>query len=543
MAVEVEAAGQVDEFLRILGRRIWWIIIPVAIIGSLGAFFAVVVPKKYVVETSVMVRDGDEQTGRLGQSASAIEGAVAKINITSSARIDTVLNAMRIDGYESMKDADRIEFRDDILKDLRVSTPTMAREADQQLVEITFQHTDPQKAFDFVDRLRESWTSEVLERHLARERTELTETREKLNDLVKERAKVNDDLTVLRTEHHIPPPSETELLKNNSLPASFKEEEDINKLCRTLRAEIEELDLEIERRKNDWASMPPLIESVAVNSSRGVKSRLEEIDEQILGLQDQIRKNDYSPSNSNYQLLQKRIADLRDSRREVQTERVQFETTDLVENKQRSLLRAEIDKQEFLRDQKARQLANSLNRLAELEDKNEELQGAITEARALERKEASLSEEISLLRIRSNELDIRVQKLQSPEGDPFEILKHPVVPNKATSPNPYVIAFGSIFFGLALGFGLAILKEYSKSCFRSARELNRVMTHPVLGTINAIRTRRERARAFLLRSVLGGGSLLFVISVGYVTWAFAKKQEALTDPLKRAIQSFQEMLK
>ena len=83
MAVEVEAAGQVDEFLRVLRRRIWWIIIPVALIGSLGTFFAVVVPKKFVVRTKVMVRDGDEQTGTLGQRASAIEGAVAKINITS----------------------------------------------------------------------------------------------------------------------------------------------------------------------------------------------------------------------------------------------------------------------------------------------------------------------------------------------------------------------------------------------------------------------------------------------------------------------------
>ena len=46
MAVEVEAAGQIDEFIRVLRRRIWWIVVPLSVIGSLGIFYAVVVPKK-----------------------------------------------------------------------------------------------------------------------------------------------------------------------------------------------------------------------------------------------------------------------------------------------------------------------------------------------------------------------------------------------------------------------------------------------------------------------------------------------------------------
>ena len=55
MAVEVEAAGQIDEFISILKRRKWLLIVPVVVIGSLGSFFAVVVPKKYVSEMKVMV--------------------------------------------------------------------------------------------------------------------------------------------------------------------------------------------------------------------------------------------------------------------------------------------------------------------------------------------------------------------------------------------------------------------------------------------------------------------------------------------------------
>ena len=41
MAIEVEAAGQVDEFFRVLKRRVWWILVPLCVIGSLGAFWCI----------------------------------------------------------------------------------------------------------------------------------------------------------------------------------------------------------------------------------------------------------------------------------------------------------------------------------------------------------------------------------------------------------------------------------------------------------------------------------------------------------------------
>ena len=189
-----------------------------------------------------------------------------------------------------------------------------------------------------------------------------------------------------------------------------------------------------------------------------------------------------------------------------------------------------------------RQRQNLKDRLQIVDNDNQQKYDALAKLKILDRKEVAISETIQILRGEVSKLDISVQKLSSPEGNPFEVLLKPSLPIKPTSPNPWVIAIGSILFGLALGFALAILKEYSKSCFRSARELNRVMTNPVLGTINAIRTRRERARSFLMRSVLAGGSLLFVLSMAYVTWAWAKKPEALTQPLIDAIQKFHNLL-
>ena len=544
MAVEVEAAGQVDEFLRVLRRRIWWIIIPLAIIGSFGTFFAVVVPKKFVVNTKVMVRDGDEQTGKLGQSASAIEGAVAKINITSPARIASVLNNLAIKDWRSLTDSERDEYRQRLTEDLSVSTPTMARDANQQLVEIRFQHTNASRALLFIKALTKSWTEEVLQRHLAREETELRETVEELNSLNKERIQIVEDLRRIRTEYGIPPSSHTELLKVNSKPASFDQQDKISAQIIELAAVIVESDYEIQRQTAEFSAMPALIEGEAVDDSGSVEKRMAALDEQIESIKDEMAQYGWSPSHSSFRIAERKIQDLTKRKAALGAERQQanLEPTGLVENAERLELGRMLTRLTAERDSKIRQRANLQDQFRVLDDENQQLQGAMSRIAILERKEAEVSETINGLRGTRSRLDIRVQKLSSPEGNPFEVLQKPRLPIRPTSPNPWVISIGSIMFGLALGFGLAILKEFSKSCFRSARDLNRVMTHPVLGTVNAIRTRRERARTFLLRSVLGGGSLLFVLSMGYVTWAWANKPEALTQPLIDAITKFQEIL-
>lgn len=548
MAVEVEAAGQVDEFIRILRRRIWWIIVPVAVIGSLGVFFAVVVPKKYVVSTKVLVGDSDEQSGDQGRSNSATEGAVAKINLTSTDRIHALLlrtNWGKPEDYRSMLPDDQGEYRDDLLKDLRVSTPAMARDADQQLVGITFEHTNKTRAKEFLNLLRQDWIEDVLLRHLAMANTDLRETDEKLKDLVKEREVVMDDLRSTRTEFKIPPPSQADFLGLESRMTSFAEQDRLVSLVTDLEYEIGELRWDIERDEDKWARMDPWQEPASVAPASSVDKKISDIDEQISALEEEIAVHDWLPNHSGYRQVQVRIEALKDKRVKVRQEeqRDQFETGDLVPNQERKALRSTIDEQNVVLAQLLRKQRETELRLGELDGQNEELQAALVKTKVKGREEDVLSEEIRALSMKKTSLELKVRGLQGEEGNPFKIVERPREPSKPTSPNAWAIAIGSIVFGLALGFGLALLKEYSKSCFRSARELNRVMTHPVLGTVNAIRTRRERARDFLVRSVLGGGSLLFVLSVGYVTWAWANDKDSLTDPLVDAIEAFQDALK
>ncbi len=545
MAVEVEAAGQVDEFLRILRRRIWWIIIPLAVVGSLGTFFAVVVPKKYVVTTRVLVRDANEQAGPLGRNASALEGAVAKINITSSARIDTVLKKLKVEDYIDLSNSEAAEYRVELIKNLRVSTPSMHKDTDQQLVEIRFEHTSADAAVAFVRTLREHWTDDVLLRHLAREETDLRATKDKLAELRKSRDLVSDDLRDLRSDHHIPPRSGNEIIDNRDKPESFKQQEEYNRLIKEREDWIAERLEHLERLEFERDQMPPETPVITRGPASTVDKRLEALDLEIAKYQDDIDRKDYSPTHADYKRLKRKISALKENKLEIQrtAKRDTFETLTFAPNKVRSELELRIEKMKVELRQWERQRATYVERESVLDDQNLQMQDALAMEAVLEADEKNLNEGIRIHQNKVNALELKVRRLSSKEGNPFEILDKAIRPTKPTSPNPWVISIGSILFGLALGFGLAILKEYSKSCFRSARELNRVMTHPVLGTVNAIRTRRERARDFLLRSVLGGGSLLFVASVGYVTWAWGTESDTLTEPLVQAINDFRDFLK
>ena len=69
MAVEVESTGQIEEFLRVLRKRVWWIIVPFFLVASLGTAYAVIVPKKFVSSVRVMVRENDESASSISNKA------------------------------------------------------------------------------------------------------------------------------------------------------------------------------------------------------------------------------------------------------------------------------------------------------------------------------------------------------------------------------------------------------------------------------------------------------------------------------------------
>jgi len=549
VAVEVEASGQVDEFVRVLRKRIWWIVVPFVVIGSLGCFFAVVVPKKFVSETEIMVRDPSAaatEFARLRDTQN--EGKIAPFTIRAPARVAEVLSSLNWSDYRVLSGPEASEYVRDRLVDTRVSLEEMPEKISQQLVKISYRDTNPDRATQFLIKLTDSWTNDVLRSNLAAAERELASTDEELENTKERLRSVGEEMEALRAEFGIPPrpANPTTGVAQFSSPvfgqlASAEVEVD------RLEGDSEDLRTEIEVMQARRDRLPELVRAPDALPSDPVRRQIESIDRQIQALQIEIDDHDWSSSHSEYLRRQREIDTLRARRREAlaTADRTSFSEfdDDMVPNEERLRIERQIEEKQTLLEITERQLSRARARFTELRQDAELAQDAISTLQYLGAQEIALGEALTSLENAHQQSARLVSKFDGPSGDPFSVQLRPTVPTEATSPNPWVISIGSLLFGLGVGFGLALLREYSKAVFRTPRDIARVMPHPVLGRVNTIRTRRERARTFLVQCVFGGGSLLFALSTAYVTWSWARDREGLTRPLVDAIESFQQLLK
>jgi capsular polysaccharide biosynthesis protein len=130
----------------------------------------------------------------------------------------------------------------------------------------------------------------------------------------------------------------------------------------------------------------------------------------------------------------------------------------------------------------------------------------------------------------------QVKLISSPLANPFDITADVTRSNQPVEPNPWLIVAIAVVGGLGLGLGLAVVLEYSKNCFRSVHDISRVMVVPVLGNINTIVTRREARLRALKRALVGVSSAVFIGSVFFVTWAWAKNPDLLSPDVRGKIE-------
>jgi capsular polysaccharide biosynthesis protein len=544
MPIEVEAAGQVDEFIRVLRRRIWWIVVPLCVIGSLGTFYAVVVPKKYVSECSVMIKDLGESAGEFGRDTAETEGLVAKEELESRARIKGVLTELGWGEYKVLNDDGATEYvKETILPSLSVNVRSSGRNAARRTVEVSFAHTDQEKAQDLLRELTKNWTDKVLNRAKDQKAQVLEEARKNIAKLDAELDQISTKILEVTTTHAIPPPIRTAQGTVYSQPLAYSERDKAVVGLQELEEEIREAEDQFRLKTAERDSLP-VEDSVEYMEDDPLTIELNALDEQISRAELDIESKGWAPGHSERRKAERLIQKLKVKRDSVKTQRDdELSTRQVVRpNSRRVLLTEELRSL-------AAQIGVSTRRKDELEVRRDELTQQCERLNEAFRIIDEHMEEQSIKRAskealsaKASELQLEVNTLSSDQGDPFEFTIAPSLPTRPTSPNPWAISLGSIVFGLGLGFGLAILMEYSKNCFRSPRELSRVMPHPVLGTINAIHTRRERARAIVSRVALGGGSAGFVLAVTFVTWAWANDSDRLNGEVVKAIDKFRELL-
>lgn len=549
MAIEVEGTSQIEEFLGVLRRRAWWIAIPTIVIGALGIAVAIIVPKKFVTSAQVLVRD---VTGLVQQSSagavSRMEGYVAPHVIRSRERVAQALSELADVGwadYLTQTVEEQSEYREALIDDLIIQLIAVQNQTGAQIVQARFSHTNPQRAYEFLTKIVDSWKTEVQGRFEASERTRLETLKGTENQLNADLTKVSQELEMKRRANKIRPDVVVQGRERSSFAASseFGQLDEVNL---ALEADIETLK-DLEARIAVWqeqfdAARKTVPRAQGTAATGGIAEQIAARLSEKQDLELAIDTNGWTVNSTNYKKAQKEIAAIVKSVEELraigsggaptsEVEEVNPKRVELAELMAEA--RAEyaiIDERRARNVLKQLRLTDATNRLYKEYQDIDRLQADFDKFKAT-------LEEVGTTRALQ---ESQVATIESDAGKFFEDLETPRIPSRPTTPNPYLIAGLFLVVGLSLGLGSAVLSELSRSTFRNSRDLSRVMVVPVLGTVNSIVTRRQRSRLFFTNVTLATVTLAVVSVVGYVTWAWVYDPDALSKPVLSAIRGMRE---
>jgi len=173
MAIAIESKGQFAELLGILRKRRWQIILPICFGLALAAAVTVVLPKKYLVKTTVELRESrvaEEANSRTVNTPSTNrEITNAESHIRHYGRIQGVIEEQGWEDYLLLGRIDQREYVEDVMDDLSVTVPAKRKDTGSTFITVEYLANDPVQGEEFLQALSHRWLEEVVER----ERTSL----------------------------------------------------------------------------------------------------------------------------------------------------------------------------------------------------------------------------------------------------------------------------------------------------------------------------------------------------------------------------------
>lgn len=548
MVVEVEARGQVEEFLDVLGRRRWQIVIPAAFVLAFGIAFATIVPKKIVVSTRVELKESF--VGRGTWSEDPVEAATAREignvenHVKHTGRIRSVIEEQGDlwAEYVELDDVGRYDYVRTVRRNIGVTILEKTKAEGSTFLEISYADVDGARAEHFLNRLREVWIQDVVER----DRQRVTRERDILQNRVEDSESTwkdhNQNFFELAKEMGIDP--------SQPISSSVQREEDpvyrelLDLQTRRDGAEADHLTAqeELTDLRRMWEEEPPEIEKEV--SEAGFTA-----DDEVLALELDIERlrgeqEGMRPANSQHRAIEREIRKLEARIEKARTlEREGTVRTDWVHNTRKDELATAVD----VKEAAVRALGQRFRTLDEqLRRKRQEQDKRVDDYHDLFALAADRSDAESIMTIAREALAEKVTLLELMDkayGRPFEIVEMPQAAGSPSEPNPWVIVAFTLVGGLALGLVLSLATEYGGNSFRTVADVSRLMTVPVLGVVSTILTRADRRRYRARRALVALSSLVVIAGILALTWTWANRPDTLPLGLQRAIDDLRMQLR
>jgi uncharacterized protein involved in exopolysaccharide biosynthesis len=534
MPVEVESTSQLEDVVRIVRKRIGWLLVPLGLCLALGTSFAFLVPKKFVSREAVMVRDVG---GRDSQGGSSTGGQVASHVIRAPKRVKAVIESLRWP-WAALTKIEKEEFLERTIDNLSVSSPILGTSVKEQIVTISFAHTDPVKALRFTSEISRLWREEVLEASRKATESAYEKLRERRGQMQNRLAQISEDLSTKHKQYGIPP-WDTVAWGERPLAPEFDE-------LLALRGEREDLARDlivrgeaVQELDEAYSRMEDMVPFQATDAGKTYQERIVKLQGLVQADQLLLATQGYRPGHSKFIQIQDRVSAYKE---ELALLTGALTGSVVIPEMQQNEAKLQAGVELQLAEKEVQRMVARVEaldgRLRSTEARTRELQTIYQELHDLQAERVRVNGNLAQAEDEFTRKEIEWTEMKSAAGNPFHLLRQAELPTRPTEPSVPLIILGSAVLGLFLGLGGAFLAEYGRNCFRTVNDITRVMVVPVLGTVNTIVTSRERRRANLARILIGGGTILLIGALGFITYAWEVNQGLLSDDLRMSLESF-----
>jgi len=534
-----------QEVIRAIKRNAVRVAFTTLVFLMLGYGLTMLWPSKYESVTQFVLRDWHIVDTALIEELSEISYQKKLLTLQnelrSRKRIESVMSELQwaewLDtaGKESERRKLIQKFGDNLLVDMEADVTGASN------ITIKFKWTNPRKAMDFTNRLRDSWIQLVLEGDKKRKEDE-ADRQEAI--VVAREADYNTALAALRAyELENQTPGLGDPATNNTLKANYLQEKVL------ADAELEALVGEIGRIEDALALIPKEVEApvkpaspeqaAAMQRLAGASALLTQMSDPQRGYTAQHPKRiaaqrDYDEAK---EALAKLGAGAVPAVEMVTNDLYFLKATELEDKKAKEReVRAKVNQLQTQLDATQKNLdtlpvvAQELDRLKSDIDTARQLS---TEAKLAA---APLRERVKRIRAASQFGTSTTASSALQGGGPIEILETAVEAEDPVLPIGAIIMAVSLVVGLAVGALGPVLAEMTRSSFGTVKEVSRSLGVPVLGAVDMILTARDVRARTIQQTLTWSTMALVLLALGTALYLYHSHPEDLPAALMRALR-------
>jgi uncharacterized protein involved in exopolysaccharide biosynthesis len=545
VAIQDQGQGQLQEFGGVLKRRAAAILLPALLGLAIGIALARLLPPKYSTKTGLELRESTLPIGGEGFDSHTLQRDVgsATWQIKSVERVKRVIEKLEWADYTALTPPNQHEYLRRVIENLSVNPQPAKNGQGSSYIDITYTDSDPRRAEQFLNRLREAYTTEVVERVRADARAAL--------DILSNTQKIEKN-KYLEADREA-----AEIKKLNNVSATQqapgggrqRDEDPVFVHLTATQTRLDDLDTQIATieatlatLKQQYADTPREISRSELQPAVSYDQEIDDIDSQIADLRDS--QSGLRPANSVYQEAEIMILKLQGKRELLRTRATKpLADVGTVHNPRRDELETEMQKNELAlkTNQGLRvKLAADLAALGKEQEKRVEI------FREIQRLDHEAEIALTSYAAASNAFDRQkrfVDLITQSSANPYEVTEQARTPLKPTSPNQPLVIIGGLLAGLSIGLLSAFAAEYGHNAFRGVADVSRTLSVPVLGIVNRIVTRRDTSRERARRLTVIASTCILAAALLWVTWAFENSPRLLGPSLTHSIESFREVFR